>query len=139
MTGGAKNKKRSRWPKASLLLPVTGACLAGVCEATRSPAATLMAFYIDGGSGKGGEMVRAAADEGHPGFVDWSDPARAPFPDNSPSMFFIGRTYSGADGGEDFDIDDFAYFDQALSVEQLGYNKPAFAPPPQGTLFIIGE
>jgi hypothetical protein len=95
--------------------------------------------YIDGGSGKGGETVQAVADEGHPGFIDWSDPAHAPFPDNSPSMFFIGRTYSGADGGDDFDIDDFAYFNEALSVEQLGYNKPAFTPPPQGTLFMIGE
>ena len=95
--------------------------------------------YLDGGSGNGGETVQAVADEGHPGFVDWSDPARAPFPDDSPAMFFIGRTYSGADGGDDFDIDDFAYFNEALSVEQLGYNKPAFSPPPRGTLFIIGE
>jgi hypothetical protein len=37
------------------------------------------------------------------------------------------------------DLDDLAFFRQALTRDQLGHDKPAFTPPPQGTVFVIGE
>jgi hypothetical protein len=94
-------------------------------------------IYINDGDGTGvgdtivGETLTQVFDESIT-LLNWGDSTLA----GDPFSFFLGLPYQSATNGTAtvtyplFDIDDFAYFNAALPLNQIGYDALAFVPEP---------
>jgi hypothetical protein len=85
-------------------------------------------LYVDGGEENGGETVQAVASESNTGFINWSDRLHLSADNNGLAAFWAGRNYVGTDQSSGLDLDDFAYWNVARDVSELGFHGPIFAP-----------